>query len=509
MENLIDLPYDEARKHFLKGSSYFSHDVPEYLSFEPILKKVTKLLNDGTYKDHGGHQKQRNNKPENYSGVNYSLLSNKDGRFAWRPYELIHPVIYVSLVNTVCQPENWGLLQRRFHEFENVVVECCSWPVRTTEGGKDAGTQVKSWWIKVEQQSLKHSLEYSHVLHTDVVNCYGSLYTHSIPWAIYGLDNAKKNRSEKLLGNKIDKLIQASRYGQTNGIPQGSILMDFIAEIVLGYVDELIAKELTPSEKQSKVTKSGFHVLRYRDDYRIFSNDDSTAEKVLQVISEKLRLVGMRLGVPKTHLDSNVVESSIKADKLAGISLQDLGETNAKTIQKQLLRLHSFGQRFPNSGALRRLISEYQKKIANQRDAPDDLEVQIAIATDIGYVSPAAFPGVAVILSNLIALAQEDERAYLWGKVRDKMKRMPHNGYLEIWLQRIIQPNGIEFESDERLCQIANGDNPDIWENKWLGEGDLSTVLDTEKIRIKDPKDLNRVMQPEEVALFTENAWMY
>jgi hypothetical protein len=29
--------------------------------------------------------------------------------------------------------------------------------------------------------------------------------------------------------------MQGMNYGQTNGIPQGSVLMDFIAEMVLGF----------------------------------------------------------------------------------------------------------------------------------------------------------------------------------------------------------------------------------------------------------------------------------
>ena len=37
-------------------------------------------------------------------------------------------------------------------------------------------------------------------------------------------------------------------YGQTNGIPQGSILTDFIAEIVLGYADEQISSEINKNK---------------------------------------------------------------------------------------------------------------------------------------------------------------------------------------------------------------------------------------------------------------------
>ena len=44
--------------------------------------------------------------------------------------------------------------------------------------------------------------------------------------------------------------------------------------------------------------------------------------------------------------------------------IQPTTDAVAKTIQKQLLRLHSFGQRFPNSGALRRIVSEFHKDIS-------------------------------------------------------------------------------------------------------------------------------------------------
>ncbi len=341
MRRLIELSNEEAKQHFLKGSSYFNGDMPSYISFDPVLTKVDAVL-DGKIYTHF-----QSNKPNNFEGVNYSFIANKDGKFSWRPYELMHPAIYVSLVNEICKPENWQHITQRLLEFECGAVECCSAPGMSIDNQTDVATQVRSWWQRVEQRSLSCSLEFSHVLHTDVTDCYGSLYTHSIPWAIHGIEEAKQNRKNSLIGNQIDAHIQAGRYGQTNGISQGSALMDFVAEIVLGFVDKQIHRKLGEPED--------FRVLRYRDDYRIFTNSDDRAEEILKVISDELRSVGMKLGVSKTFMSKNVIEGSIKADKLAGIALQDLGDTNAKTIQKQLLRLHAFGQQFPNSGALRRL----------------------------------------------------------------------------------------------------------------------------------------------------------
>lgn len=331
-----------------------------------------------------------------------------------------------------------------------------------------------------------------------------ALYTHSISWAIHGIEESKQNRRRNaLLGNKIDSHIQAGRYGQTNGISQGSVLMDFVAELVLGFVDQQIHNNLGESED--------YRILRYRDDYRIFANSDDRAEEILKIISDELRSVGMKLGVSKTFMSKNVIEGSIKLDKLAGIELQDLGSSNAKTIQKQLLRLHTFGQRFPNSGALRRLVSDFHIKLSDQMERPDDLEVQVAIATDIAFVSPNTCPVIAAILSHLISLTSGDEKTYLWEKVLKKMKRVPYNGYLEIWLQRVTQPQsvGINFSSDEKICQIVNGESPNLWENTWIASSELTAALDVSKIVVGSVGEAEEVVSPAEVALFQQNAWAY
>lgn len=495
----IDLSADDAKAHFLKGSSYFNGDFPSYISFEPILNDVSDTLAGGHYpafkKEH----------PFLHQGVNYSFVANKDGRFAWRPYELMHPAIYVSLVNLLCSTEYWPDVTARLAAFDQGVVTCCSSPVVSNDHQSDQAAQVRTWWQSVEQQSLVYSLEFSHVLHTDVTDCYGSLYTHSIAWAIHGLEAAKKGRGKSgLVGDKVDEHIRAGRYGQTNGISQGSVLMDFLAELVLGYVDEQIAHELASEP-------SDYRILRYRDDYRIFAHSDFRAEQILKVVSDALRCVGMRLGVAKTFISTNVVEGSIKPDKLAGIDLQDLGETNAKTLQKQLLRLHSFGRRHPNSGALRRLVGERHTKIVEQKDVPDDLEVQVAIATDIAVVSPLTFPAVAGILSHLISLQPSATKEGLWNRVYRKMGKVPYNGYLEVWLQRVTKPGtvGIEYNSNERICQIVNGDNVKLWDNEWIASQALKDALDVSKIVVKDPSETPEVMQTEEVELFKKNAWQY
>src|ERR1700690_790113 len=158
MKKLVDLSNEEARMHFLKGSSYFNNDMPNYISFEPILTDVAKVLSNKNFAEF------KSSNPNDFSGVNYSFLANKDGKFAWRPFELIHPAIYVSLVNAICDSTNWVSIQKRLSEFEGGSVDCCSVPVVSTDHQKDAATQINSWWQKIEQQSLEFSLEFNQVL---------------------------------------------------------------------------------------------------------------------------------------------------------------------------------------------------------------------------------------------------------------------------------------------------------------------------------------------------------
>lgn len=503
MKKLVDLSHTKAKDYFLKGSSYFTSDLPPYLSFEPLISEVAIELNEGYYPDLQDSTQKIH--PQHFDDVNYLLLSNKDGRFDWRPIELIHPLIYVSLVNLICKDENWHTITDRWSSFQSGTVDCCSCPVLSDNDEKDKAAQVTNWWDQVEQQSLMYSLEFSHLLHTDVTNCYGSLYTHSIAWAIHGFDESKKHKCDtSYLGNLIDAYIRAGRYGQTNGISQGSVLMDFIAEIVLGFVDSLINEELAE--------ETGFRILRYRDDYRIFANNDETCERVLKVISEKLLFVGMKLGNSKTNLCRNVVEGAIKPDKLAGINVHNLVSGQTLTMQKKLLGLHSFGQHFPNSGTLRRLISDLHNDIyENLSTAPLDLEIQVAIATDIGFDSPSTFPAIAGILSKLISLALPEDKIRIWDKVRRKMARVPNNGYLDIWLQRVIQPKdvGSKLDSNEPICKIVNHESADLWNNQWIVDSTLINSLDLSKIVVGSVYDTQEVMNPQEIELYRRNLYLY
>lgn len=355
MKTLGQVSSAEAKSYFLKNKSYFNGDLPTYIDFAPLLKNIDKILHGVNYDTF-----LKKKKPGDFPDVNYNFIANKDGRFAWRPLELIHPVLYVSLLNSICTKDHWTQITSFLKPIESEAVTCCSLPVISTGVQSEKATQISNWWESVEQQSLKLSLEFSYLIYTDVADCYGSLYTHSIPWAIHGQNESKRSKGDNtLIGNIIDRHISAGRYGQTNGIPQGSTLMDLIAEIVLRYVDRNITTVIG--------NKSDFAILRYRDDYMIFTNNSHRAEAILKVISDSLRHVGMKLNTSKTVISNNVIQGSIKPDKLAGMEFASFRNSKLHILQEQLLRLHSFGRHHPNSGSLRRFLSEFYQNILRKK----------------------------------------------------------------------------------------------------------------------------------------------
>ncbi|SFN77453.1 Reverse transcriptase (RNA-dependent DNA polymerase) [Roseovarius lutimaris] len=332
---------------------------------------------------------------------------------------------------------------------------------------------------------MELSLEFSHVSLTDVSNCYPSIYTHSIAWALHGREHAKKHRHDKkLLGNQLDKLITSSREGQTNGIPQASLLSHLVAELILGYCDTYIKKKLDGL--------TGIVILRYRDDYRIFANSDTDCAKGLKAISECLNIFGMKLGASKTSRTSNVVRGAVKQDKIDALSLA----RRQTTLQKELLLIHRFCTEKPGSGATKFLIREFLDRLEARlhRNAwkIENPTVLAAILLDIAAKTPAVFPAVATTISKIMLYLKDSDRDGLFNLVGKRTNRIPNNGYMELWLQRIAYPNHLGFLSTEPMCGLVDDETAQsLWCNSWIRKDE--TRLSIERYSIVDRSVLDNL----------------
>jgi len=488
MKRILDMSNDDAKLFLLKNKSYFSLDLPPYFDFNNLLLSIDNKLNGKDLKNF--YKDNKTIPPKSCENVNYKFLHNKDGKFDWRPFEIIHPALYVYLVNVICEKDNWKKINERFKSFQkNKKIVCCSIPYESSNKKMDKKDTILNWWNTFEQKSISMSLKFNCMAITDITNCYGSIYTHSIAWAVETKNIAKKDHSDTLLGNKIDKIIQDMSYGQTNGIPQGSVLTDFIAEIVLGYADEQISSEINKNKIKD------YSILRYRDDYRIFAQNEYDLNVILKIITEVLSELNFKLNTQKTSITDDIITNSIKKDK-ANILVNNYIVLN--NIQKSLFNIRNFSLIYPNSGSLLKLLTEvYEQQIKPLKKKPKNVEQIISILVDIMYRNPKTYNLCVLILSVIFSFLGKTTINKDINLISKKFKNLPNTNYIDIWLQRLTIANNIDRKYSCTLCQKIYSEVK-IWNSDWLNlEIDESLIINNERI-----KSISPIIQEEEVNPF-------
>ena len=491
-KSILEMSHKEAEEFFLKDKSYCSIDLPDYFSFSKLLTDISdaidEIKNGGTNISSFYDKK----KLKNTEKVNHTLFANKDGKLSWRPLQIIHPFLYVLLVKEITEGANWQKLRSRFGTFlRNDKIKCFSIPVEDMNKKSDKAEQILQWLENMEQKSINQSLDYKFSYDTDIADCYGSIYTHSIAWAIETIDIAKAQRDGNLLGNKIDTHIRNMQYGQTNGIPQGSVLMDFIAEIILGYIDEQLTDEI------NKNNIADYKIFRYRDDYKIFVNTPNDGEMILRLLSEVMVDFGLKLNSSKTRENKNIISSSVKPDKLSWFQINQ----GNLTLQKQFLLIHKHSIQYPNSGSIVRVLTELNKKISNKEDSTQI----ISITVDIMLNNPRTIPICCSIISKILKNTDEGIKLSISEKIYNRFMDTSNSELAQIWLQRMLKGSVDKFHFKEALCSIVKGENIEIWDNSWFnGDNNIKKLILPASIfdkTIFDEKD--EVIKESEVSLFT------
>lgn len=198
--SILEMSSIEARKYFLKPENYFTLNLPSYINLEALINQADEILKESKLDDllDNGSQKI---KYSNFSNINYTIQTNKTVN-TYRPISLIHPILYVDLVNDITEEKNWEVLVSRLKELIDHVlpsIKCTSLPFEKCSTGKVDITKDKAlhFWNSIEQESIKKSLEYSYLLKVDISSFYSSIYTHTIEWAVIGEEKYSKKRTKE------------------------------------------------------------------------------------------------------------------------------------------------------------------------------------------------------------------------------------------------------------------------------------------------------------------------
>lgn len=519
-KNVLSLDAKDAMDFFLKSEQYHGFELPEYFVFDELLQNVKEIIGDLPYEE----CLQDGISPENLSDVNLDILLNKDGNYAVRPIILANPFLYYFLVREICNEQAWTLIKNLFEKFQVPHITSCALPIIPKEKESfHKSTTIINWWSSMEQRSIELSLEYRYMFVTDITNCYGSVNPQAFDWAFSLKNTQYENNNEYPISKNIQKYLRAFQQGRNIGIPQGSAIFDFVGEIILGYSDILLHEAI----KKAGITTQ-YEIIRYRDDYRIFCNDKDVLEKISYSLQHVLDSLNFRMNSKKTMISDSIVTDAVKSDKLAYIYNTPIFNKKGcdfDSFEKHLLYILMFARQYPNSGSIKTMLSDIDKrmedwlkpyeeevttiplvegekptteKITKQRRlVGGSIRAMSAICAQIAFENVNCCHYALRVLSRMVdSMKDENEKSTIVNLIYSKLCKRPNSDYDQLWLQNMTYQRDKKLESSPyslRLCQLVAGkDIEPLWNNEWLKPNMYSAlhydnVVDTETLKMVTP----------------------
>lgn len=79
-KNILSLNHEEVMNFFMKSEQYHGFELPEYFTFDEVLRYVRETVGYAPYEE----CVQEGLLPDELSDVNLDILLNKDGRYVVR-----------------------------------------------------------------------------------------------------------------------------------------------------------------------------------------------------------------------------------------------------------------------------------------------------------------------------------------------------------------------------------------------------------------------------------------
>lgn len=517
---IIKLNGAEALEFLMGSDRYCTYELPEYFDFSGILDYAKKTVGNKSL----GECANGITPPESIEGVNFDIITNKDGRYGVRPLTLANPFLYYMLARDICADGAWQNIQECFSLYRNEHFSACAIPVVKTDDEPEpfrGATSILNWWNSMEQGSIELSLRYRYMFITDITNCFGQINPETISWALARKGTAHETDNNNGLAAGIRHYLKAMQHGRNIGIPQGGTLFNLIAEIILGYGDMIFARDVAKAQESGELPKDlDYKVLRYVDDYRIFCNDRDALDKLSYMLQAVLEQLNFRMNTSKTRISSELIADSIKPDKAFYIfntpieSKQTYRDEDGHErkergfdfdgFQKHLLFIYEFSRRFPNAGQLKNQLSAFSRRIEeqlsekmrtketevkNEEDGTttkktetkkcnghlwENISTMVAIAVQIAADNVAVAHYALKVASQMLAdmpRSEAKKKKEVIELIYQKLRHQPNSAFLQVWLQNITHTtdnwNGSD-RYDMPLCKLVANRPVQIWNNSWL-----------------------------------------
>lgn len=458
-EDLKNTSKEQAR-NFFNNYGYISSSfmLPEYFSPSGFNDMSLESINW----DRGSRFNLKRTKP-------ISVLAPK-GSLEWRRFNIIHPYSYWHMVDTITANEA---------DFQTII-EHLTAPTKTSsytvpklkkEEISLQGRGISQWLKFAEEDLIKDSSNYDFLAVADIKNFYPSVYTHSIPWALYGKEFAKRreNRGYNLIGNKLDKVFQNCREGQTNGIPVGNAVADFIAEVVMARVDRELDKGLSKD--------LDCLIGRYRDDYRFLCKTEHDAkDNILRYLNMLLHdYFDLSLNGNKTTIHNEIIIESVrpwvrdtdKSPLLNGAIRKNFpSKLSGRGLYEYLQETYELQYRFPDGRPAIRIINKITEAIDDEELEIDvslqDMSKIIALCIKLMRIKEDCIPSIIVLLDKILNDKNKDLVEETLRNLHEGILGQADKDYQEIWVHRLSLHHYPDFaeeisnSSDSKLMKMIN-----------------------------------------------------
>lgn len=233
--------------------------------------------------------------------------------------------------------------------------------------------------------------KYNFLFKFDISKCFDSIYTHSISWAVLGLETVKENvyASKKNFSGIFDVFIQNSNYGETNGILIGPEFSRIFAEIILQRIDKTVEEKIF--KFNGSKNKTDYELYRYVDDYFLFCDDDILKEEIFKIFKHELKEYKMSLNNSKTieYKKPLITEITIAKEKINKLfsenprfSIVEVEKTRKDVESKEEIEIlnHKFSFSFNPDN----FITQYKILIKESNvDYKDVLNYSLALLSNI------------------------------------------------------------------------------------------------------------------------------
>ncbi|WFE73638.1 RNA-directed DNA polymerase [Roseinatronobacter sp. S2] len=235
---------------------------------------------------------------------------------------------------------------------------------------------------------------YEHILISDISRFYGTIYTHTLPWALHTKAFCKANLNNRpvmdtLLGSALDALVRKGQDNQTIGIPIGPDTSRILAEIIaVGVERELISLFNFPKDR----------VFRYVDDWFIGFDGAGEAEDAISLLSRACSEYELELNDEKTSISDPIDP----IDELWPSELREHRFRVSVSEQAHDIR-HYFTKAFFHAARKRdqNVLDFALKRIRSVHIQEANASLFESYVVRAARVNPTCFPAAAQILINL------------------------------------------------------------------------------------------------------------